>query len=154
VFSKSSKTTTKQNNNKNTCLLEIANIAPCHAADLVMHKKDPGGTGFEGMKGSERSAEVYLCERPGKAIGDSAASVEVDGPGLKGSCKKIEAWHLLVKPSCSRRSQCIGDVSSMGSPPRTAAEMELSYPDPGVLYRVELEALPKKPRRSCGDLRH
>jgi hypothetical protein len=23
-----------------------------------------------------------------------------------------------------------------------------------VLYRVELEALPKKPRRSCGDLRH
>lgn len=31
--------------------------------------------------------------RPWKAIGDSAASVAVDGPGLKGSCKGVEVWH-------------------------------------------------------------
>jgi hypothetical protein len=32
------------------------------------------------------------CERPGKTIGESAASV-VDGLGLKRLCKGFEAWH-------------------------------------------------------------
>jgi hypothetical protein len=53
----------------------------------------PGGTGFEGMKGSRRAAEARQCERPWKAIGEGAASVATDGPGLKGSCKGVEAWH-------------------------------------------------------------
>ena len=50
----------------------------------------PGGTGFEGMKGSWRAAQVWPCERPGKAIGEGIASVAVDGPGLKGSYKGVE----------------------------------------------------------------
>ena len=58
-----------------------------------MCKSHPGGTGFEGMKGSHRAAEALYCERPWKAIGEGAASVVVDGPGLKGSCKGSEAWH-------------------------------------------------------------
>ena len=58
-----------------------------------MCKSHPGGTGFEGMKGSCRAAEARHCERPWKAIGEGEASVAVDGPGLKGSCKEIEAWH-------------------------------------------------------------
>jgi hypothetical protein len=33
------------------------------------------------------------AEGPWKAIGEGAASVAIDGPGLKGSCKGIEAWH-------------------------------------------------------------
>jgi hypothetical protein len=37
--------------------------------DLVMCKSYPGGTGFEGMKGSCREAEAQHCERPWKAIG-------------------------------------------------------------------------------------
>jgi hypothetical protein len=45
------------------------------------------------MKGSWRAAEAWHCERPGKTTGKSAASVAVDGPGLKGSCKGAEAWH-------------------------------------------------------------
>ena len=61
--------------------------------DLVMFKSHPGGTGFEGMKGSCRAAEALHCERPWKAIGEGAASVAIDGPGLKGSCKGVEAWH-------------------------------------------------------------
>ena len=61
--------------------------------DLVMCKSYPGGTGFEGMKGSHRAAEARHCERPWKAIGEGAASVAIDGPGLKGSCKGVEAWH-------------------------------------------------------------
>ena len=42
-------------------------------------KSYPGGTGFEGMKESYRAADALHCERPWKAIGDSAASVAIDG---------------------------------------------------------------------------
>jgi hypothetical protein len=52
--------------------------------DLVMCKSHPGGTGFEGMKGSCRAAEAQHCERPRKAIGEGAVSVAIDGPGQKG----------------------------------------------------------------------
>ena len=61
--------------------------------DLVMCKSHPGSTGFEGRKGSWRAAEAWNYDRPGKAIGEGAASVAVDSPGLKGSCKGVEAWH-------------------------------------------------------------
>jgi hypothetical protein len=57
-----------------------------------MCKSYPGGTGFKGMKGSHRTAESRHYERPWKAIGEGAASVAIDGPGLKGSCKGVEAW--------------------------------------------------------------
>ena len=46
-----------------------------------MCKGHPGGTGFEGMKGSHRAAEARHCERPWKAIGEGAASVAIGGPG-------------------------------------------------------------------------
>jgi hypothetical protein len=46
------------------------------------------------------------CERPWKVIGEGAVSVAIDGPGLKWSCKVVEAWHheerLLVKPNYSK----------------------------------------------------
>jgi hypothetical protein len=58
--------------------------------DLVICKIYPGGTGFEGMKGSHRAAEAQHCEKPWKAIGESAASVAIDGPGLKGTCSVFE----------------------------------------------------------------
>jgi hypothetical protein len=58
--------------------------------DLVMCKSLPGGTGFEGIKGSSRAAEAWHPERPWKAIGEGAASVAIDGPGLKGSCSVLE----------------------------------------------------------------
>ena len=57
-----------------------------------MCKSHPGGTAFEGMKGLHRATEARHCERPWKAIGEGAASVAVV-PGLKGSCKGVEAWH-------------------------------------------------------------
>jgi hypothetical protein len=46
--------------------------------DLVMCKPHPGGTDFEGMIGLRRAAKAWHCERPWKAIGEGAASVEVD----------------------------------------------------------------------------
>ena len=58
--------------------------------DLVICKGHPGGTGFEGMKGSCRAADPQHCERPWKAIGEGAASVAIEGPGLKGSCSVLE----------------------------------------------------------------
>jgi hypothetical protein len=61
--------------------------------DLVMCTSHPGGTGFEGMKGSFRAAEARHCERPWKANDEGAASIAIDGPGQKGSCKGVEAWH-------------------------------------------------------------
>jgi hypothetical protein len=58
--------------------------------DLVMCKSYPGGTGFEGMKGSCRAAEAWHCERSLKAIGEGAASVAVDAPRLKRSYSVLE----------------------------------------------------------------
>jgi hypothetical protein len=55
-----------------------------------MCKSHPGGTGFEGMKGSCRAAEGQHSERPWKAIGEGAASIATDGPGLKGLCSVLE----------------------------------------------------------------
>ena len=55
-----------------------------------MCKSYPGGTGFEGMKGSRRAVEAQHYERPWKAIGEGAASVAIDGPGLKGTCSVFE----------------------------------------------------------------
>jgi hypothetical protein len=71
------------------CVPEIAKVVLLLQWDLVMSKCHPGGTGFEGMKGSCRAAEVWHYERPWKAIGEGAASVAIDGPGLKESCKGV-----------------------------------------------------------------
>ena len=37
------------------------------------------------------AADAWHCARPGEAIGEGAASVAVEGPGLKGLCKEVEA---------------------------------------------------------------
>jgi hypothetical protein len=87
---------------------------------LVICKRYSGAAGFEGMKGSWRETEALALREAIK--GEGTASVAVDGPGLKGSCKGFEAWpqmkrayeQLLVKPSCSRSPQCIGDAIIMG----------------------------------------
>ena len=78
---------------------------------LGICKSHPDGTGFEGMKGSWRTADAWYCESPGEATGKGAASVADEGSGLKGSSKEDEAWHheeayerllVTVQPSCSR----------------------------------------------------
>jgi len=71
-------------------VLEAAKVMPCAAAEPGSSKSHPGGTGFEGMKGSSRGAEAWHYERPWKAIGAGDSPVAVDGPGLKGSCKEVE----------------------------------------------------------------
>ena len=54
----------------------------------------PVPIGFEGLKGEMRASEARHCVKPGKAIGEEGtASVVVDGPGLKESCKEGKAWH-------------------------------------------------------------
>ena len=47
-----------------------------------MCKSYPGGTGFEGRKGSCIAAEAWHCERPWKAIGEGAASDAINDPGV------------------------------------------------------------------------
>ena len=59
---------------------------------LVICKIHPDSTGFKGMKGACIGAESWHCQRPLKATGKGADSVEVR-PGLKGSCKGFEAWN-------------------------------------------------------------
>ena len=44
-----------------------------------MSKSHPGGAGFEGLKGSWRTAEAWHWERPKEATGAGVASVAVDG---------------------------------------------------------------------------
>jgi hypothetical protein len=58
-----------------------------------MCKSHPGGTEFEVIRRSPRATEAWHCESSWKAIAESAASVAVDSPELKGSCKGVEAWH-------------------------------------------------------------
>lgn len=58
-----------------------------------MSKNHPGDIGFQSTKESWRAAEAWHCERPEKAISEGTASVATDSPGLKGSCKEVEAWH-------------------------------------------------------------
>ena len=58
---------------------------------LLICKNNPGSTAFEDMRESWRAAEAWHCERPGKAIGESEASVAVDVLGPKGSCKEVAA---------------------------------------------------------------
>ena len=65
----------------------------CRQLYIATCKNHPGGTYFEGMKGSWRMPETQHCERPGKAIGEGAASTDVDGCGQKESCKEVEAQH-------------------------------------------------------------
>ena len=76
-----------------SCVYEIAKVVILVKLYSVMCKGHPGGTRFEGMKGTLRIAEAWHCERSWKAIGEGAASVVVDNPGLKGSCKEIKVWH-------------------------------------------------------------
>ena len=55
------------------------------------------------MKESWRGAEALNCERPGEAIGEGAASVAAESPGLKGSSKEAYERQLVkMQPSCSR----------------------------------------------------
>jgi hypothetical protein len=88
--------------------------------DLVMCNSNPGGTGFEGMKGSRRAAEAQHCLRALMAIVEGTASVTTDSPGLTGLAKELRlrtikrAYEkLLLKPSNSGRKQDFGDASTM-----------------------------------------
>jgi hypothetical protein len=66
-----------------------------------MCKRNSGG--LETMKESWRGAEALNCERPGEAIGEGAASVAAESPGLKGSSKEAYERQLVkMQPSCSR----------------------------------------------------
>jgi hypothetical protein len=45
------------------------------------------------MNRSRKAAKTQHCERPWKDMGECTASVAIDGPGLKGSCKGPETWN-------------------------------------------------------------
>ena len=75
--------------------------------DLVIYKSPPSGTGFEGIKGSCRTAEAWHCERPRKAIGERTASVAVDSPGLRVHAKKLE-FGIIKRALLHWKTQCIG----------------------------------------------
>ena len=72
------------------CVPEIAKVVLLLQRDLVMCKGHPSSTGFECMKESCRTAEAQHRKRPWKDIGEGAASVAIEGPGLKGSCSVLE----------------------------------------------------------------
>ena len=51
-----------------------------------------GGTGFESIKGSWRTAEAWHCEGQEDVTDEEGtASVAVEDPGLKGSWREVEA---------------------------------------------------------------
>ena len=71
-----------------------------------MCKSHPGSTGFEHIKGSRNTVEAWQCKRSWKDMGEGAASVVVDDPGLKklrlGTMERAYE-RTLAKASCSRR---------------------------------------------------
>jgi hypothetical protein len=49
---------------------------------------------YGGMKaGRGHGEQLRHCESPSEATGKGAVSITVDGPGMKGTCKEVEAWH-------------------------------------------------------------
>jgi hypothetical protein len=93
----------------------------------------------------ESSWGLALWE-PWKAIGVGATSVAVDGPELKESCKEVETWHhegslwdTIAEAELQLvRLKRVGDTSTMAWSPRTAAAVEWSQPEPGMLQKAEL----------------
>ena len=73
-----------------------------------MCKSHPGGTGFEGMKGSWRAAEARHCERPWKAIGEGAASVAISAPGLTIVFWRCQYHEMTTKNSSGSGEQAAG----------------------------------------------
>jgi hypothetical protein len=53
-----------------------------------MCKSYPGGTRFETKW---VAADAWHCESPGEIIGKGTVSVAIEGPGLKGSFRKVDA---------------------------------------------------------------
>lgn len=77
-----------------------------------MCESHPGGTGFEGMKGSWGAAVACHC----------VAELE--------PLKRAQVRLLIkVQPSYSKRSQHFRDTSTMGQLPRTAPVVEWSQPE-------------------------
>jgi hypothetical protein len=55
-----------------------------------------------------RAAEAQHCERPGKTIGEDAASVAAEDPELSGSYSEVQAWHHEKSPgkATGERRKC------------------------------------------------
>lgn len=102
--------------------------------------------GFVGMKWSQTAADIWHCEKPGEATGDVAASVIVEASGFKESGREIEVWHCVagseslnkdwekssvrLLPWMEWKPQYSGNLSTMEQPPKTAAVVEGSQPEP------------------------
>ena len=61
------------------CVPEMAKVVLLLQRHLLICKGHPGGTGFEGMKGSHKAAEARHCERPWKAIGEGTVVPRTEG---------------------------------------------------------------------------
>jgi hypothetical protein len=86
-----------------------------------MCKGHPGSTGFEGMKGTLRTAEAWHCEGHRRSLVKLHAQLLLIAQGLRGHAKELRCGtmkrayeRLLVKPSCSGRPQCIGKACTKG----------------------------------------
>jgi hypothetical protein len=97
-----------------------------------MCKSYPGGTGFEGMKGSQRAVRRH--GRPLVKVQPQLQLMDQDwrdhAKELRLGTMKRAYERLLLKPSYSGRQQCFGDDSTMRWPPRTAAAVEYRWLDP------------------------
>lgn len=62
------------------------------ASNLVIYKNSPSSTGFEDMKGSQRTDDVSHCEMSEKVTSQSPASNTVKAQVLKGLMGEIEDW--------------------------------------------------------------
>lgn len=86
-----------------------------------------------GMKVWLRTAETWHYASPGKAIGEGVALVVVEGPGLMGSGKDVEAWlhgrayeRLLVKVQLSyRRGPHILELSVLSMATKNSSHSEV-----------------------------
>ena len=80
---------------------------------------------------TRRATEAWHCERPGETIDEGAASVAVEGPGLKGSCGEVEDGHheaTLREAILSDNSSCVKLTASQhrqGSQKRVLEPTEL-----------------------------
>ena len=137
-------------------------FVPCVASKtFVLHKSHPDGTGFE----TWRSNSWYLAlEMPAEAIGESVASVAFESPGLKGSCREVEALAPWKEPmrgylwKCSTAAAEDSSVLEMPVPWDDHQEQQQqwstgseSVEDKLIYYKQQSWKSESSPWRSPGD---
>jgi len=98
---------------------------------LIRYKSLPSDMILKGLRGHEQHLSLRIVRGHRRLLVKVQPQLQLTDQDWRGYAKDLRIGtikrayeRLLVRPSCSIRTQCIGDASTMGWSPRTAAAME------------------------------